>query len=101
MAGKRLLDLAALFNASRGVAQKYAALQSHQLEVWNKTSSIAKAVKSQTDWATETAKAASFIASRLNENAPSWASDAFKTTNDTPIPSKETTEAGGAQPSSK
>jgi aarF domain-containing kinase len=75
MAGKRLLDLAALFNASRGVTQKHIALRSRQLDVYNRTSTLARAVRNQTDRVTETAKAASFLASRLNEDEPAWASD--------------------------
>lgn len=75
MTGKRLLDLAALFNASRGVAQKHIALRSRQLDVYNRTSTVARAVRSQTDRVTETAKAASFLASRLNESGPAWASE--------------------------
>jgi aarF domain-containing kinase len=97
MAGKRLLDVAALFNASRGVAQKHVALRSRQLEVWSQTSSVAKAVKSQTDRVTETAKAASFLASRLNESAPSWTSGASQPAEEKPIPSRESTEAKGTR----
>ena len=95
MAGKRLLDVAALFNASRGVAQKHVALRSRQLEVWSQTSSVAKAVKSQTERVTETAKAASFIVSRLNESAPSWTAEASQSAGEKPIPSRESTEAEG------
>jgi aarF domain-containing kinase len=46
-------------------------------------------VRNQTDRITETAKAASFLASRLNENAPTWESEAGAADS---IPSKETTE---------
>lgn len=76
MAGKRLLDLAALFNVSRGVAQKHVALRARQLDVYNQTSSLARAVRNQTERVTETAKAASILASRLNESAPAWTSEA-------------------------
>jgi aarF domain-containing kinase len=76
MAGKRLLDIAALFNASRGVAQKHIALRGRQLDVYNRTSTLARAVRSQTERVTETAKAASILASRLNESAPAWTSEA-------------------------
>ncbi|KAI9746536.1 MAG: hypothetical protein M1818_000249 [Claussenomyces sp. TS43310] len=74
MAGKRLLDVAALFNATRGVAQKTVTLRAQQFDIYSKSSSLAKAVRSQTDRITETARAASFLASRLNETAPAWAS---------------------------
>ncbi len=100
MAGKRLLDLAALFNASRGVAQKHIALRARQVDVYNRTSTLAKAVKNQTDRVTETAKAASFLASRLNESGPAWTLEAAdapggsRTAPDDPIPSKESTEGG-------
>ncbi|RDW89492.1 hypothetical protein BP6252_01524 [Coleophoma cylindrospora] len=101
MAGRRLLDLAALFNASRGVAQKHIALRSRQLDVYSRTSSLAKAVRSQTDRVTETVKAASFLASRLNDNAPAWTVEA--TTEEVkdkrgPIPSRKSTKAAGAAP---
>ncbi len=100
MAGKRLLDVAALFNASRGVAQKHLALRARQVDVYNQTSTLAKAVKNQTDRVTETVKAASFLASRLNESGPAWTSEApdtpagSKTSPDGPIPSRESTEGG-------
>lgn len=80
MTGRRLLDIAVLFNASRGVAQKHVALRSQQFDVYNKTSSLSRAVRNQTDRITETAKAASFLASRLTESAPAWASDAVEST---------------------
>jgi len=98
MAGKRILDLAAIFNASRGVAQKHVALRSRQIEVYNRTSTLAKAVRNQTDRVTETVKAASFLASRLNESAPTWTTDAAEEKQATPskdaepIPRRETTE---------
>ncbi|RDW70141.1 hypothetical protein BP5796_08538 [Coleophoma crateriformis] len=101
MAGRRLLDLAALFNASRGVAQKHIALRSQQLDVYSRTSSLAKAVRNQTDRVTETVKAASFLASRLNDNAPAWTTEA--TTDEVkdkrePIPSRTSTKAAEAAP---
>lgn len=92
MAGKRLLDVAALFNASRGVAQKHVALRSRQLDVYTRTSTLARAVQSQTDRVTETIKAASFLASRLNEDAPRWTSDDNGKAGDgDSIPSKKST----------
>ncbi|KAH8598015.1 kinase-like protein [Bisporella sp. PMI_857] len=76
MSGKRLLDLAALFNATRSVAQKHLALRARQLDVYNRTSTLAAAVRQQTERVTETAKAASILASRLNESAPAWTKEA-------------------------
>jgi aarF domain-containing kinase len=98
MAGKRLLDLAALFSASRGIAQKHVALGARRFDVYNKTSTLARAVRSQTDRVTETAKAATILASRLNENAPEWTKEASDTevngqsNSSGPIPSKKSTE---------
>ncbi|KAI9661440.1 MAG: hypothetical protein M1829_006271 [Trizodia sp. TS-e1964] len=45
MAGKRILDIAALVNASRVVAKKHVQLRSHELDVYSKTSTIGKAIK--------------------------------------------------------
>lgn len=94
MAGKRLLDVAALFNASRGVLRKTIDLRSRQLDVYTRTSTLAKAVKNQTDRVTETAKAASILASRLNEATPQWAEQTVRSTqhSDDPIPSHESTK---------
>jgi hypothetical protein len=49
MSGKRLLDVASLFNASQSVARKHVALRSQQLDVYTRTHALAKAVKNQTD----------------------------------------------------
>ena len=104
MSGKRLLDLAALFNASRGVAHKHIALRGRQLDVYNRTSTLARAVRNQTDRVSETAKAASILASRLNESAPAWASEvaddqpAARSKDGETIPRKDAAE-GKAPPS--
>lgn len=97
MAGKRILDLASLFNASRGVAQKHISLKTRQIDVYNRTSTLARAVRDQTDRITETAKAASFLASRLNETAPEWTKEATDNASSSqsndggPIPSRKST----------
>ncbi len=70
MSGKRLLDAAAIFKATQGVAVKHAALRRQQWETYNKTSSLAQAVKSQTDRVTVTVRAASALAARFNESKP-------------------------------
>ena len=72
MAGRRILDAAALLNASRAVASKHFALRATQLEAYSKTSSLAKAVKGQTDRVTLTVEAASALARRFNEPATSY-----------------------------
>ncbi|KAL6708120.1 hypothetical protein ACN47E_003304 [Coniothyrium glycines] len=73
MAGRRFVDAAKLFNASRSVAQKHVALRSSQWEAYNKTSSLAKAIKNQTDRITLTAAAAIALSQRFSEEAPSYA----------------------------
>jgi aarF domain-containing kinase len=103
MSGKRLLDIVALVNASRGVAKKHVALRARQLDVYNRTSTLTRAVRSQRDRVTETVKAASILASRLNEKAPEWASDIPEESSTgqshegEPIPSRESTD--GTSPS--
>ncbi|CAG8974759.1 hypothetical protein HYALB_00000370 [Hymenoscyphus albidus] len=79
MSGRRLLDLAALLSASRGVAQKHIALRSRQLDVYNRTSTVSRALRSQTERVTETLRAATVLASRLNESAPEWTYEAEDT----------------------
>ena len=76
MTGRRLLDVAAIFKASRGVAAKHVALRQHQLDVYSKTSSLAKAIKSQTDRVTLTVKAASDLAKRFSESGPDYSTQA-------------------------
>ena len=68
MAGRRVLDLAALLRASRGVVQKHVALRRQKLDTYSRTSTLAKALKSQTDRVTLTVQAASALSKRLNEN---------------------------------
>ncbi|PBP20515.1 putative ubiquinone biosynthesis protein coq-8 [Diplocarpon rosae] len=90
MAGKRLLDIAAIFHASRGVAEKHVALRSQQLDVHIRTSTLASAVRSQTDRVTETVRAASFLASRLNESERISESQVNPTSAREQVPRKET-----------
>jgi hypothetical protein len=73
MAGRRLVDAARLFSASKSVAHKHIALRSSQLDTFNQTSSLAKAVKNQTDRITVTAAAAIALSKRFSEEAPSYA----------------------------
>lgn len=95
MTGKRLLDAAAIIKASRGVASKHLALRKHQLDFYSKTSSIAKAVKSQTDRVTLTVKAASALTERFNEQGPGSSTLGFSRdtpTKDEPVPSQNSVE---------
>jgi len=47
MSGRRILDAVALFNASRNVAAKHFSIRFSQLELYGKTSSLAKAARRQ------------------------------------------------------
>ena len=93
MAGRRLIDAAKLFNASRSVAKQHINLRSQQLDVYSKTSTLAKTVKNQTDRVTLTAKAAVALAERFN-GPPLYTGSAGKEqtsrSQDEPIPSKKT-----------
>lgn len=101
MAGKRLLDAAALFKASRAVASKHLALRTRQLDVYNRTSSLVKAVKHQTDRLTLTVQAASALAQRFDgPSAPystqaSWAKQARADGGGTAVPSNDSVEGNG------
>ena len=95
MTGKRLLDAAVIIKASRGVASKHVALRKHQLDSYSKTSSVAKAVKSQTDRVTLTVKAALALTERFNEQGPGSSTPAFSReipTKDERIPSQNSNE---------
>jgi len=90
MTGRRILDAAALFKAARGVASKHVAFRTHQLDVYSKTSTLAKAVQSQTDRVTLTVKAATALTDRFNGPAPQYPTLASKpntTPKDPPLPS--------------
>ncbi|CAI6333773.1 unnamed protein product [Periconia digitata] len=76
MAGRRLIDAAKLFNASKSIAQQHIKLRSQQWDVFSKTSTLAKAAKNQTDRVTLTLEAALALSKRLNEEAPKYASAA-------------------------
>ena len=91
MAGRRLLDAAAFFKAVRGVAAHSQSLQTQRLERYSKTSSLAKAIKDQTDRVTLTVKAAAALNDRLN-TSPSYSTKAEPRksgVNENSIPAKE------------
>lgn len=72
MAGKRLLDAAKLFSAGRAVTKQHISLRQEQWQLLTQTSSLAKAVKSQTDRVTVTVGAAVELAKRFNGPGPAW-----------------------------
>ncbi|KAH7348046.1 ABC1 family-domain-containing protein [Pyrenochaeta sp. MPI-SDFR-AT-0127] len=100
MAGRRLVDAAKLFNASTSVARKHIALRSNQFDVYNKTSTLAKAVKNQTDRVTLTAAAAIALSKRFREEAPTYAKAAAERATGTQhegIPRRETVKGNGQE----
>lgn len=95
MSGKRLLDAAAVYQASRAVATKHFALRRHQLIAYSKTSKLARAVKNQSDRVTLTARAASALAERFKGPGPEYSTQAKAPNNpkqNTPIPSKKSVQ---------
>lgn len=78
MTGRRILDAAAIFKAARGVASKHVAFRANQLDLYSKTSTVAKAVQSQTDRITLTVKGASALADRFNRPASQYPHQASK-----------------------
>lgn len=72
MSGKRFLDAAKFLSAGGSVAKKHASIRREQWQLLTRTSSVARAVKSQTDRVTVTVAAAVELAKRFNESGPSW-----------------------------
>jgi aarF domain-containing kinase len=74
MAGKRLIDAAKLLDAGSNVAKQHFVLRRQQWDVYTRTSTVAKAVRGQTDRVTVTAKAAVALARRFAEEdgRPRW-----------------------------
>lgn len=103
MSGKRLLDAIQFLNVAKSVATKHVAVRQRQLDVFTRTSSITKGVKSRADGVILTAQAAAALAKRFNE--PSTPSSAPKTDNSSATTqpssaSRATQETGPEQRSS-
>lgn len=62
---KRLLDGVALLKASTAVASKHIAFRRHQVNVYGRTSSIARIFKSQTEWVTSIVKSLPGTATKM------------------------------------
>ena len=100
MSGKRLLDAALLFNATRKIAREHVRIRLEQFDVWSKTSTVATTVKNQTDRVTLTAQAAAVLARRLNEEAPAWTKSSVQTKradSSDPVPSSDSVDTPPAQ----
>ncbi|KAL4738667.1 ABC1 family-domain-containing protein [Aspergillus similis] len=74
MSGKRLLDAIQFLNVAKSVATKHLAVRQQQLDIFTRTSSLTKGIKSQTDGLILTAKAAAALAKRFNDGSPSQTS---------------------------
>ncbi|KAF7185330.1 Protein ABC1-like, mitochondrial [Pseudocercospora fuligena] len=72
MSGKRLIDAARLAGIGRNVVKNHFKIRQEQWQLLTKTSSVARAVKNQTDRVTVTAAAAFELAKRVNETGPQW-----------------------------
>lgn len=70
MSGRRLLDAIQFLNVAGSVATKHLAVRQRQLDVFTRTSSLTKGVKSQADGIILTAQAAAALAKRFNEPSP-------------------------------
>ncbi|KAL8756577.1 MAG: hypothetical protein Q9199_002858 [Rusavskia elegans] len=104
MSGKRLLDAAALFKATRSVASKHAALRTRQFEAYQKTSALAKAVRGQTDRVTLTVKAASALAGRVQQSSDNYSTQPSSQDPDRQapkVPSHDSVQSPGSTPVSK
>lgn len=102
MSGKRILDAAAIFKASRTVAARFLVHRRRQWDDYSKTSSLAKAVRNQTDRITLTVRAASALADRFDGPGPAYSTKAgsiSKVEKDSPVPSQ--TSVGGAAETAK
>ena len=99
MSGKRILDAAAIFKASRTVAARHLAYRRHQLDEYSKTSTLAKAVRNQTDRITLTVRAGSALAARFNGPDSAYSTRAGGSSSvekDSPVPS-QTSVRGAAE----
>lgn len=86
MSGRRVLDLARIYQATKNVAKQHIALRSAQYDVYSNTSTLAKAVKEQTDRVTLTVQAGIVLAKRLAEDSPTtkqWEQSAHDTSSET------------------
>jgi aarF domain-containing kinase len=82
MSGKRILDAVALLSAGRNVAAKHFKIRLSQVDLYNKTSSIGKAIRSRTE------RAAPAVYTSA-QSFTSTASHAARRSHDTPIPAQE------------
>ncbi|MCJ1399972.1 hypothetical protein MMC11_003175 [Xylographa trunciseda] len=91
MSGRWILDAMALFGASKRVLSRHVSLRTSQFDDYKKTSSLAKAIGSQTNRVTVTAKAATVLVERLNGQGPqrSTGPEKPRSATQTSLPSRE------------
>ena len=89
MSGRWILDAMALFGASKRVIARHVSLRTSQFDDYKKTSSLAKAIASQTSRVTLTTKAATVLAGRLNEHKSRYSTvpEQSSSTINAPLPS--------------
>ncbi|RAL07064.1 protein kinase COQ8 [Aspergillus homomorphus CBS 101889] len=80
MSGKRLLDVIQLCNVAGTVAARHLAIRQRQIDLYTRTSSLTKGIKSQVDGLCLSAQAAAALAKRFNEPDPSPPSESAPTT---------------------
>ena len=101
MSGKRLLDAAALFNASQGVVIKHVAARRHQWNAYSRTSTLARALRDQRDRVNVTVRALSALAKRFNGPAAKYSTEVRRQERrgqDVSVPSQVTADqAAGSQ----
>ncbi|KAL2815940.1 ABC1 family-domain-containing protein [Aspergillus granulosus] len=88
MSGKRLLDAIQFLNVTKSVATKHLAVRQRQLDVFTRTSSLTKGIKSQTDGLILTAKAAAELAKRFNDPPPTQSPSDHTTGPSEPAPTQ-------------
>ena len=96
MSGRWFRDAAALFGASRRVLLKHIALRNHQTENYDKTSSLTRAIRSQTDRVTLTVNAATNLAARFSGPNAHYTNSAQISSLKASIPSKDSVNDSGA-----
>jgi aarF domain-containing kinase len=82
MSGKRILDAVALLSAGRNVAAKHFEIRLSQVDLYSKTSSIGKAIRSRAERAAPSVYASA-------QSFTSAASHAARRSHDAPIPAQE------------